>query len=125
MRGFLYGCFGLNARGGRSNDPKRSREKGADSVRVGIKHVQSLAISYTASSSNIEFEVENYSWKVTKDGDAQGIEDPKKPNHGMSAVRYGLTILVGPGTSYDPHRQEREGIEVSVTRRKLKQNGAR
>ena len=100
-------------------------EKGADSVRVGIKHVQSLPISCTATSTNIECEVENYSWKITKDGDTQGIEDPKKPNHAMSAARYGLTMLASAGTHYDPHQRERAAVEVMVTRWKQQKNGAR
>jgi hypothetical protein len=66
-----------------------------------------------------------YSWTVTRDGDTQGIEDPKKANHTMSATRYGLEVLAGPGTNYDPHQKERAAVEVTITRRKLKQNGAR
>ena len=100
-------------------------EKGADSVRSGIKYVQSLPISYTETSTNIHYEQENYSWKVTKDGEQAGIEDPKKPNHAMSAARYGLTMLAGAGTTYDPHQKEREVAYVTVTRRKQVKNGAR
>jgi phage terminase large subunit len=100
-------------------------EKGADSVRTGIKHVQAQPISYTRSSTNLHDEYENYSWKVTKDGDQQGMEDPKKANHAMSAVRYGLDILAAAGTTYDPHQKERESVQVTVTRRKLQKNGAR
>jgi hypothetical protein len=70
-------------------------------------------------------EYENYSWKVTKDGETSGIEDPKKKNHLMSAARYGLTMLAGAGTGYDPHQKERAVAEVTVTRRKLQKNGAR
>jgi hypothetical protein len=91
-------------------------------VPVGIKHVQSLPISYTATFTNIEFEVEKYSWKITNDGDTHGIEKPKKPNHGMSAVRYGLSILSAPGTQYDPHQKERELVQATVTRRRLENN---
>lgn len=68
-------------------------EKGADSVRYGIKYVQGLRISYTSQSFDIEKEYENYAWKITKDGDETGMEDPKCKNHAMSAVRYGLTSL--------------------------------
>jgi hypothetical protein len=46
---------------------------------------------------------------VTKDGETAGIEDPKKKNHLISAVRYGLTMLTGAGTSYDPHQKEPGG----------------
>jgi hypothetical protein len=65
------------------------------SVNFGIKHVQGLPISYTNSSTNLHDKYENYSWKVTKDGETAGIEDPKKKNHLMSAGRYGLTMLAG------------------------------
>lgn len=100
-------------------------EKGADSVNFGIKHVQSLPISYTRSSTNLHDEQESYSWKVMKDGETVGVEDPKKPNHLMSAARYGLTMLAGPGTTYDPSQKERAAVEVAVTRRNLTKNGAR
>lgn len=69
-------------------------EKGADSVRFGIKHVQSLPISYTKRSVNIKSEYENYAWKINKDGEDAGIEDPKCMNHLMSAARYGLLYFV-------------------------------
>lgn len=68
--------------------------KGPDSVRFGIKHVQGLRISYTARSVNLKEEYDTYVWKVTKDGDEVGIEDPKCANHAMSAVRYALTYFV-------------------------------
>jgi hypothetical protein len=42
----------------------------------------------------------------------------------MSAARYGLTMLAGKETLYDPHRHERERVEVSVTRQRLKKNTA-
>lgn len=69
-------------------------EKGADSVRFGIKHVQSLRISYTARSKNLKNEYENYAWKFSKDGDNVQIEDPKCDNHTMSALRYGLSYFI-------------------------------
>lgn len=100
-------------------------DKGADSVEFGIKHVQGLPISYTRSSKNLHDEYENYTWKVSKDGEAVGIEDPKKKNHLMSAARYGLNMLAGAGTTYDPHQKERANIEVTIARRKLTKNNAR
>jgi hypothetical protein len=54
-----------------------------------------------------------------KAGETVGVEDPTKPNHAMSATRYGLTILAGAGTIYDPHQKERELVQVTVTRRRL------
>jgi phage terminase large subunit len=68
--------------------------KGADSVRFGIKHVQSLRVSYTRRSVNIKAEYDNYAWKISKDGEDVGIEDPKCMNHLMSAARYGLSYFV-------------------------------
>jgi hypothetical protein len=94
-------------------------------VTFGIKHVQGLRISYTPSSTNIHREYENYAWKVNKDGETVGIEDPKCANHAMSAIRYGLTTFAEAGTMYDPHTQERDRVQVQVTRRKLSKNQAR
>ncbi|MBX3498116.1 MAG: phage terminase large subunit [Alphaproteobacteria bacterium] len=101
-------------------------EKGADSVDHGIKHVQSFKISYTKRSKNLKAEYENYAWLIDKKtGENRGIEDPKCPNHLMSAARYGLTTLVPAGSVYDPQRKDRERIEVSVTRRRLAKNQSR
>ena len=44
---------------------------------------------------------------------------PKNANHAMSATRYGLTMLAGAGTTYDPYQKERELVQVTVTRRRL------
>jgi phage terminase large subunit len=98
-------------------------DKGADSVDFGIKQVQGLRINYTRSSVNLHKEYESYAWKINKDGQAVGIEDPKCANHLMSAARYGLTMFAG--SMYDPEKKDREGIEVSVTRQRLTQNQAR
>lgn len=70
--------------------------KGADSIRFGIKHVQSLRISFTATSYNLKKEYENYAWKVNKDGEDVGVEDPKCANHLMSAGRYALNTFIKP-----------------------------
>jgi PBSX family phage terminase large subunit len=100
-------------------------EKGADSVDFGIKHVQGLRISYTRASMNLHREYENYAWKVTKDGENAGIEDPKCPNHLMSAARYALSMFAGKDSMYDPEKRRRDEIDVSVTRRRLTENGSR
>ena len=100
-------------------------DKGADSVNFGIKQVQGLPISYTRRSVNLGNEYENYAWKVKKDGETVGIEDPKCTNHAMSAVRYGLTMFAGNESMYDPERRARQQIEVTVTRQRQKKNGAR
>jgi phage terminase large subunit len=100
-------------------------EKGPDSVRAGIKHVQGLRISYTRSSLNLHNEYENYAWKLNRDGDQVGIEDPKCANHLMSAARYALTMFAGQGGMYDPEKRERDRLEVGVRRQTLKKNQAR
>jgi phage terminase large subunit len=98
-------------------------DKGADSVDFGIKQVQGLRISYTRSSVNLHKEYDGYAWKVNKDGEAVGMEDPKCSNHLMSAARYALTMFAG--SMYDPLRKDREEVQVSVTRHRLTQNQAR
>ena len=101
-------------------------EKGPDGVDFGIRHVQSLPISYTKRSMNIKTEVDNYAWLIDKrTGENRGIEDSKCANHLMCAARYLLTTLVPPGAIYDPAKPECQRVEVSVTRRKLTKNQAR
>jgi phage terminase large subunit len=72
--------------------------KGKDSINFGIKHVQALRISYVGTGSHLKYEYENYAWKRNKDAveenDHLGIEDPKCPNHLMSAARYFLMEMV-------------------------------
>lgn len=88
-------------------------EKGPDSVRAGIKHVQSLRLSFTDGSHNLAEEYDNYAWKVSKDGDIVGIEDPKCANHLMSATRYGLSM----STRYTVDEKKEVQREVERTRR--------
>lgn len=71
-------------------------DKGANSVRAGIKHVQGLKISYTRSSVNLAAEYNSYTWLVDKDEINLMVEDPKRKNHLMSAVRYFLSKMVRP-----------------------------
>jgi phage terminase large subunit len=84
--------------------------KGADSVNFGIKHVQGLRISYTATSKNLKEEYENYAWKRRKDqveeNDHLGVEDPNCENHAMSAVRYFMMEMVKANA--DPEAEMRE-----------------
>lgn len=68
--------------------------KGQDSISFGIKHVQALKISYTKKSFNLKNEYESYAWKINKDGDAVGVEDPSCENHLMSAIRYFFMEMV-------------------------------
>lgn len=93
-------------------------EKGKDSIKFGIKHVQALPISYTATSSNLKNEYENYAWKRTKDSveedDHQGIEDPNCENHLMSAARYFLMEMVKADA--DPGAEVRRATELVYAR---------
>lgn len=90
--------------------------KGPDSVRFGIKHVQGLRISYTATSRNLEIEYETYVWKEDGEGNGLGIEDPKCSNHLMSGARYLLSELVkadaepGKTKEFDPPVRPPESI---------------
>lgn len=92
--------------------------KGADSINFGIKHVQALPISYTATSKNLKTEYENYAWKRNKDSaeanDHLGIEDPACANHLMSAARYFLTEIVK--VDADPEADERREVELGRLR---------
>lgn len=105
--------------------------KGADSVDFGIKHVQALPISYTATSKNLKDEYENYAWKRKKDSveedDHLGMEDPKCANHAMSAGRYFLTEMVKANA--DPEAEERKRVresgQISSTRERLTKNQSR
>jgi phage terminase large subunit len=94
-------------------------EKGRDSVNFGIKHVQGLRISYTRTSSHLANEYENYAWKLNKDGEQVGIEDPKCANHAMSAARYGLTMFAGEHSMYDPQAADRARMQAERTRRSV------
>ena len=90
-------------------------EKGPDSVRQGIKQVQGLKISYTKSSTNLKEEYDNYAWKINKDGEQIGIEDPNCANHAMSASRYSLCALI-------PSLEQKEKIWVPQRSSKPKTN---
>lgn len=93
-------------------------QKGKDSVTFGIKHVQALPISYTATSANLKYEYENYAWKRNKHSvtteDHLGIEDPNCPNHLMSGARYFLTDMVKADA--DPEADIRRAGNIAVTR---------
>jgi hypothetical protein len=94
-------------------------------VSFGIKHVQGLRISHTRSSVNLHNEHEAYAWKMNKDGDNVGIEDPKRANHLMSAARYALSMFAGPGSMYDLENQRGNDRQVAETRQRLTANQAR
>jgi phage terminase large subunit len=94
-------------------------EKGKDSINFGIKHVQALPISYTATGKNLKYEYENYAWKRNKDAVEEdthlGTEDPNCPNHLMSAARYFLTEMVKADA--DPEADARKELQLRLARR--------
>ena len=83
--------------------------KGPDSVNFGIKLVQGLKISYTKTSVNLKKEYENYAWKINKDGEDTGIEDPKCANHLLTAARYYLADTIKANA--DPEAELRKSQE--------------
>jgi phage terminase large subunit len=100
-------------------------EKGHDSVRYGIKLVQNLKISYTKRSLNLAKEYDDYSWKVTKDGDELPIPDPAKADHALDAARYGLSLLAGK-THTEYNKVAEKQVEIFIRGRNAqKQNDTR
>jgi phage terminase large subunit len=68
--------------------------KGADSIRHGIKAVQDQRISVTRNSVNILSEYRNYLWAVNKDGNViPGVPEGGK-DHTMDATRYAINSLI-------------------------------
>lgn len=69
--------------------------KGADSVRHGIKAVQDQRISVTRQSVNLLKEYRNYLWEVDKNGKViPGTPDPNCADHLLDAVRYSVNSLI-------------------------------
>lgn len=68
-------------------------EKGADSVRNGIKLVQDQRISLTRRSQYTQKEYRSYLWKVDKDGKILPIPEDIN-NHSMDALRYGISSIL-------------------------------
>jgi PBSX family phage terminase large subunit len=68
--------------------------KGPDSVRVGIDWLLSKRIHVTGRSANIQMELANYTWKVSREGDmkAEPIDDY---NHAIDSIRYGCSEGIG------------------------------
>lgn len=68
----------------------RPSPKGADSVRSGIKVLESVNCYYTESSENIALEVQNYRWAL--DRNKEPTNKPiKELDHLCDAIRYGKT----------------------------------
>lgn len=67
-------------------------EKGEDSIRRGIDHVQDQRISVTKRSVELIREYRNYMWKFDRDG--RQLKVPEEGNdHAMDAIRYALESL--------------------------------
>ena len=77
-----YRSYGINARGA---------EKGPDSVRYGMKWLQSLIkiVIDPVRCPETAKEFSKYEYELTKDGEPTSVY-PDKDNHSIDAVRYGL-----------------------------------
>ena len=77
-----YRTYGINARGA---------EKGPDSVRYGMKWLQSLVkiVIDPIRCPETAKEFRKYEYELDKDGNATSVY-PDKDNHSIDAVRYGL-----------------------------------
>jgi len=68
--------------------------KGPDSVRVGIDWLLSKRLHVTGRSANIQMELANYTWKVTREG-AMKAEPIDDYNHAIDSTRYGCSEGIG------------------------------
>lgn len=72
----------------------KEAKKGPDSVRNGIKELQSLKMFITENSANIWKETEEYSWAL--DSNKEPTDTPvDKFNHAIDSIRYGYTSQIG------------------------------
>lgn len=72
--------------------------KGPESVRFGIKTMQSLEWYYTEDSKNIAYEYQEYRWQLDSNKEQTG-EPEDKNNHALDSLRYGeLTDPWGGGS---------------------------
>lgn len=79
--------------------------KGADSVRHGIKAVQDQSISVTKRSANLLKEYRNYLWAVDKEGNVlPGIPEGGN-DHILDAARYAINSLVPVIRNQEMYRQ--------------------
>ena len=94
--------------------------KGPDSVDFGIKHVQGIKVCYTSQSVNIKREYENYTFKLDRDGNNLGVEDPKCANHHMSGIRYFMMEMVK--VDADPEASMRKERDVELASYRARQS---
>jgi phage terminase large subunit len=93
-------------------------EKGEGSVLYGIKHVQSLRISFLPQErfddqgikmDNLESEYEGYAQKFNKtSGEYMNYPDPTCADHLMDAIRYALMQFAGENSVYNMEKIEDE-----------------
>jgi len=82
LRRFGYQCFA-------ANKPKNS-------IIDGVDLIQNLNVFYTSDSLDLEYEQENYSYKIDRHGVV--LEEPEDlDNHLMDAIRYGVLYLQARG----------------------------
>lgn len=72
-----------------------------DTIKIGMKvdgisMVQNVNICYTDDSPNIEYEHENYSWKVDRYGITLEVPEEKDDHH-MDSIMYGILKLIREG----------------------------
>jgi len=61
--------------------------KGRDSINYGIDLLQEETFYVTASSKDLIFELENYTWEIKRDGTAD-LKPVKAHDHAIDAIRY-------------------------------------
>ncbi len=69
--------------------------KGADSVNHGIQLIQNYEIIIHPRCRNFSHEIENYCWKVDKDGRPTDVPEHEF-SHGMDSMRYGVSKALLP-----------------------------
>jgi len=72
-------------------------DKGSDSIRAGLDLLQQYNVNVTSGSTNLIKELRNYRWKTDKNGKALNVPIDYF-NHGIDALRYGTTYLLGSAT---------------------------
>lgn len=69
--------------------------KGSDSVNYGIQLIQNYLIIVSPRCTNFIHEIENYCWKLDKDGNPTDVPEHEF-SHGMDSMRYGVCKVLMP-----------------------------
>lgn len=72
--------------------------KGAGSLRAGIDYCQSMTLHSLSSNTNMNSEIDAYSWKTNNEGSSRD-EPVDANNHAMDAMRYALYTHLGKPAS--------------------------